>query len=245
MLKSILRGLLVFLVGLCLVVWSNQAGVVLLKALGIFMILSAVVTVVYGLATNSFQDFKGMSIITIASALLFTVVGSMLLLKTDFFMQFIGFVLGFLLALYGLLQLILAVRSSKGIRERFWFFLVPCLIFVVGIVFCFYPKENISVLCIIFGICLMLLGLSEMFMAYKVHQLAKRLRAAAQQEAEQMRQNQQTIVVEPIEPDQEPAQTEFDDEPVQAEPSEQVFEENSDEEIAEEEDGSGFGSSEE
>ncbi|MBQ2492763.1 MAG: hypothetical protein II527_05475, partial [Bacteroidales bacterium] len=72
MLKSILRGLLVFLVGLCLVVWSNQAGVVLLKALGIFMILSAVVTVVYGLATNSFQDFKGMSIITIASALLFS-----------------------------------------------------------------------------------------------------------------------------------------------------------------------------
>ena len=130
MLKSILRGLLVFLVGLCLVVWSNQAGVVLLKALGIFMILSAVVTVVYGLATNSFQDFKGMSIITIASALLFTIVGLMLLLKTDFFMQFIGFVLGFLLALYGLLQLILAVRSSKGIRERFWFFLVPCLIFV-------------------------------------------------------------------------------------------------------------------
>ena len=209
------------------------------------MILSAVVTVVYGLATNSFQDFKGMSIITIASALLFTIVGLMLLLKTDFFMQFIGFVLGFLLALYGLLQLVLAVRSSKGIRERFWFFLVLCLIFVVGIVFCFYPKENISVLCIIFGICLMLLGLSEMFMAYKVHQLAKRLRAAAQQEAEQMRQNQQTIVVEPIEPDQEPAQTEFDDEPVQAEPSEQVFEENSDEEIAEEEDGSGFGSSEE
>ena len=114
MLKSILRGLLVFLVGLCLVVWSNQAGVVLLKALGIFMILSAVVTVVYGLATNSFQDFKGMSIITIASALLFTIVGLMLLLKTDFFMQFIGFVLGFLLALYGLLQLILAGISDDG-----------------------------------------------------------------------------------------------------------------------------------
>ena len=202
MLRSVIRGLFVFLVGLCLVIWSTQAGEILLKALGVFLILSSVITVVYGLATNSYVDLKGMSLISIASAVLFLVVGLFLLLKTSFFMEFIGFVLGILLAIYGLLQLVVAVRNSKGIKDRFWFFLVPALIFVAGIVFCFFPRYNISVLCIIFGICLMLLGASEIWMSIKVRALAKRLQAAAQAEAEQMKQNQQNIVVEAIEPDE-------------------------------------------
>ena len=58
MLKSILRGLLVFLVGLCLVVWSNQAGVVLLKALGIFMILSAFILGKDFSGKDAFRIFK-------------------------------------------------------------------------------------------------------------------------------------------------------------------------------------------
>ena len=120
MIKSILRGVFVFLVGLCLVIWSSQAGEILLKALGVFLILSSVITVVYGLATNSYMDLKGMSLISIASAVLFLVVGLFLLLKTGFFMEFIGFVLGILLAIYGLLQLVVAVRNSKGIKDRFW-----------------------------------------------------------------------------------------------------------------------------
>ena len=202
MLRSVIIGLFVFLVGLWLVIWSTQAGEILLKALGVFLILSSVITVVYGLATNSYVDLKGMSLISIASAVLFLVVGLFLLLKTSFFMEFIGFVLGILLALYGLLQLVVSVRNSKGIKDRFWFFLVPALIFVAGIVFCFFPRYNISVLCIIFGICLMLLGASEIWMSIKVRALAKRLQAAAQAEAEQMKQNQQNIVVEAIEPDE-------------------------------------------
>lgn len=208
MLRSILRGAFVFLVGLSLVVWSTQAGEILLKALGVFLILSAVITVVYGLATNSYVDLKGMSLISLASAVLFLVVGLLLLLKTGFFMEFIGFVLGVLLALYGLLQLVIAVRNSKGIRDRFWFFLIPCLIFVAGVVFCFFPRANISMLCIIFGACLMLLGASEIWMAIKVNALAKRLQAAAQAEADQMEQNQRNIVVEPIEPEEEPVESE-------------------------------------
>ena len=213
MIKSILRGVFVFLVGLCLVIWSSQAGEILLKALGVFLILSSVITVVYGLATNSYMDLKGMSLISIASAVLFLVVGLFLLLKTGFFMEFIGFVLGILLAIYGLLQLVVAVRNSKGIKDRFWFFLVPALIFVAGIVFCFFPRYNISVLCI------MLLGASEIWMAFKVKALAKRLQAAAQEDADRMRENQ-NIVVEAIEPEDEP-----EEDPKPETTSEEPFEE--------------------
>ena len=214
MIKSILRGVFVFLVGLCLVIWSSQAGEILLKALGVFLILSSVITVVYGLATNSYMDLKGMSLISIASAVLFLVVGLFLLLKTGFFMEFIGFVLGILLAIYGLLQLVVAVRNSKGIKDRFWFFLVPALIFVAGIVFCFFPRYNISVL---------LLGASEIWMAFKVKALAKRLQAAAQEDADRMRENQ-NIVVEAIEPEDEPGD-EPEEDPEPETTSEEPFEE--------------------
>ena len=226
MIKSILRGVFVFLVGLCLVIWSSQAGEILLKALGVFLILSSVITVVYGLATNSYMDLKGMSLISIASAVLFLVVGLFLLLKTGFFMEFIGFVLGILLAIYGLLQLVVAVRNSKGIKDRFWFFLVPALIFVAGIVFCFFPRYNISVLCIVFGICLMLLGASEIWMAFKVKALAKRLQAAAQEDADRMRENQNIVVeaFEPNEPEAESSEPEQAPETYSGEASEDIAE---------------------
>jgi hypothetical protein len=45
-------------------------------------------------------------------------------------------------------------------------------------------------------------------MAIKVNALAKRLQAAAQAEADQMEQNQRNIVVEPIEPEEEPVEPE-------------------------------------
>ena len=137
--------------------------------------------------------------------------------------QHIGFVLGILLAIYGLLQLVVAVRNSKGIKDRFWFFLVPALIFVAGIVFCFFPRYNISVLCIVFGICLMLLGASEIWMAFKVKALAKRLQAAAQEDADRMRENQ-NIVVEAIEPEDEP-EDEPEEDPKPETTSEEPFEE--------------------
>ena len=144
MLRSFIRGIFVFLVGLCLVIWSSQAGEILLKALGVFLILSAVITVVYGLATNSYVDLKGMSLISLSSAVLFLVVGLLLLLKTGFFMEFIGFVLGVLLVLYGLLQLYVAVRNSKGIRDRFWFFLIPAFSAYSLI----YTKRDIRLRCL-------------------------------------------------------------------------------------------------
>ena len=65
----------------------------------------------------------------------------------------------------------------------------------------------------------MLLGASEIWMAFKVKALAKRLQAAAQEDADRMRENQ-NIVVEAIEPEDEP---EEDPEPETT--SEEPFEE--------------------
>ena len=203
MFRNIFRGVFVFLVGLCLVVWPEAASEILVKALGIILILSGVITIVYGLSTNTFQNLKGMSMITLASAVLFIIAGAVLLAKTGFFIGFIGFVFGVILALYGLLQIIHTYNIAKGIRERFWLYLVPALIFVVGVAMCFFPRENIKLLCIIFGICLMLLGAVELIMVFKFRAVAKRMQQAAQEDADRMRENQ-NIVVEAIEPEDVP-----------------------------------------
>ena len=203
MFRNIIRGVFVFLVGLCLVVWPEAASEILVKVLGVLLILSGVITVVYGLATNTFQNLKGMSLITLGSALLFIIAGAVLLAKTSFFIGLIGFVFGVILAMYGFLQIIHTYNIAKGIRGRFWLYLVPAIIFAVGIAMCFFPRENIKILCIVFGICLMLLGAVELVLVFKFRAVAKRMQQAAQEDADRMRENQ-NIVVEAIEPEEEP-----------------------------------------
>ena len=227
MFRNIIRGVFVFLVGLCLVVWPEAASEILVKVLGVLLILSGVITVVYGLATNTFQNLKGMSLITLGSALLFIIAGAVLLAKTSFFIGLIGFVFGVILAMYGLLQIIHTYNIAKGIRDRFWLYLVPAIIFAVGIAMCFFPRENIKLLCIIFGISLMLLGAVELVLVFKFRAVAKRMQQAAQEDADRMRENQ-NIVVEAIEQEDEP------DAPAE----EPVAEENPREEDTSEEEGS-------
>lgn len=226
MFRNIIRGVFVFLVGLCLVVWPEAASSILIKALGIILILSGIITVVYGLATNTFQNLKGMSLITLGSAVLFIIAGAVLLAKTGFFIELIGFVFGVILALYGLLQIFHTYNIAKGIRGRFWLYLVPAIIFAVGIAMCFFPRENIKLLCIVFGISLMILGAVELVLVFKFRAVAKRMQQAAQEDADRMRENQ-NIVVEAIE-DEEP----YSEEPV-AEPEaeeDSVAESNTEEE---------------
>lgn len=226
MFRNILRGVFVFLVGLCLVVWPEAASSILIKALGVILILSGIITIVYGLATNTFQNLKGMSLITLGSAVLFIIAGAVLLARTGFFIELIGFVFGVILALYGLLQIIHTYNIAKGIRGRFWLYLVPAIIFAVGIAMCFFPRENIKLLCIIFGISLMILGAVELVLVFKFRAVAKRMQQAAQEDADRMRENQ-NIVVEAIEPDDEPEAT---SEESIADPNPEVSEEESSEE---------------
>ncbi|MBP5391012.1 MAG: DUF308 domain-containing protein [Bacteroidales bacterium] len=225
MFRNIIRGIFVFLVGLCLVVWPEAASEILVKVLGILLILSGVITIVYGLATNTFQNLKGMSLITLASAVLFIIAGAVLLARTGFFIGLIGFVFGVILAMYGLLQIIHTYNIAKGIQGRFWLYLVPAIIFAVGIGMCFFPRENIKILCIIFGICLILLGAVELALVFKFRAVAKRMQQAAQEDADRIRENQ-NIVVEAIEPEEEP---EAPAEEPFAEENPSVAEEDSDE----------------
>ena len=158
-----------FLIGIALVVWSDRAAEFLIKILGILLILSGVISVVYGLATNSFENLRGLSIISLASVVLFLIAGIAMLVKTSVFINMIGFIFGIILAMYGLLQIIHTVRFSKGIRERFWFFLAPALIFAAGVALCFFTEQSTKLLSIIFGACLMLLGLADIMFSVKVN----------------------------------------------------------------------------
>ena len=201
MFKHVLRGLVVFAIGLCLVIWSKDAGEILLKAMGISLIISAIVTLAIGLASNVFNVFKTITVVTVLSAALLIAGGVLLLVKTDAFLTRISYVLGVILALYGLLQIIHTIIISKGMTGRVWLFFVPLIIFGVGITLCIYPLQTIETICIISGVCLMLLGIVELVMDYKIYTLKQRFKAKVREEAERIRNNKQNIVVEVIEPE--------------------------------------------
>lgn len=188
--RNSFRGIFVFVVGLCMVCWPSAMVTLAVKVIGFCLIFAGLVTIVYNLANNGFSDLKGMSLVYLVSAVLLLAAGIILLVKTSFFVRFVGIIFGIILFLYGLVQVIHTINYSKGLRGRIWLYLVPVLICALGVAICFYPEENARMLCIIFGICLMFLGITEMVLVFKARELAKRLKTASERDAQDLRNAQ-------------------------------------------------------
>ncbi|MBR3303761.1 MAG: DUF308 domain-containing protein [Bacteroidales bacterium] len=203
MARSLIRGLFVIALGLFFLFWPADAVTIVLKVLGASLILGGVVNIVYALAINGLENLKGIGMITLIGSVLFIVAGWVLLAKTDFFKDFIGFIFGLILALYGALTLLFTYNHSKGIASRFWFYLIPALLVVFGVTLCLLPRESIRLVTIVFGAALIVMGLSEIVFSIKVIALNRRLKRQAAEAEQYEREKENSIIVEPIETEEE------------------------------------------
>ena len=190
MYKNILRGIFVILVGCCLLIWPSDSTEIILKVLGGIFIAAAVVILVYLLTGGSFSRFSGITVINICSIAVFTLLGFLLLLKTEFFTKFIAYLFGTVLIIYGILQLVQTYKFNKGGGAKSMLYIIPALIILTGIVFFLDIINPLDLFCVVFGVSLIFLGLSELFIGTQFRKVSRALKEEALKAAAKIKHKQ-------------------------------------------------------
>ncbi len=158
--NSILRSILGIVLGLLLIIWPEVAITYLVIMIGIFFIIPGL----YALITYLFRDkaadtYSGMfPVISIGSILL----GIWLVVMPDFFVGTFMYLLGILLIIAGIQQTYYLIKARKWSHVSYLFFILPAIIFIIGIMILVYPFGAAKNTFIIFGVASLLYGINEM-----------------------------------------------------------------------------------
>ena len=168
MVNSVIRGLVVVLVGVLLVSMNGRALPVLVRLLGVVFFLPAFVSLV-----NLYMTRKGapllplfmMSVINIGSI----VFGACLMLFPVAFLELFVVLLALLLLCFSVFQLFVVLAVCKAEKNRWALLSVPLLLAVVAVLMLFNPFGTISTASVVLGICVVLSGLSDIVITILGH----------------------------------------------------------------------------
>ena len=153
----LLRVVCALIVGLVLVLFPDRAGEYLVITLGVVFVIPALAGIiayfVQGRKKGLRFPLEGMG------SLLF---GLWLIVMPDFFADLLTIVLGIVLILGGIQEIVSFLYIRRAIPVSLWFYVVPVLILVAGIVAVFNPTGVRSVAFMIVGISSMVYALSEL-----------------------------------------------------------------------------------
>ncbi len=167
MFKNVLRGILFILSGLFLIIWPTAAPGLILKLLGALSVLIGLFTIVNALSNKMFSNLKGMNLVTVISAAIFILLGALLIFNTNIFINFINYLFGLILVLYGITQIVNIYRATKDSGASYSVYTLPILATVFGVLFLFDIISPIKLITILFGVALLFLGLSDLLLNVK------------------------------------------------------------------------------
>ncbi len=170
--NSILRSILGVVLGILLIMWPEIAITYLVIAVGIFFIIPGLYSIIsYIFRDRELNAYSPLFPIIGAGSLLF---GIWLVVMPNFFVGVFMYILGALLIIAGIQQTVMLVKARKWSVVPFGYYIIPALIFIIGIMILFYPFQAAANTFIIFGVAIMLYGVSELISWYKFrHKIAK------------------------------------------------------------------------
>ncbi len=154
--KSILRSVLAVVLGLMLVLWPDNALDILVIAMGALFLAAGVVAIAaYFARDKSVYPNVRFPIEGAGSFLL----GLLLVVAPKFFVGILMFVLGVVLVVAGLQQIMMLFSARKWTEVSIYFYIVPVLVTICGIIVLFNAQavaQSILILsgvtCIVYGI---------------------------------------------------------------------------------------------
>ena len=125
---------------------------------------------------NLMSNIKKMNITSIIFSIIFIILGFFLLLKPDGAIDFIAYVLGVLLIIWGVI-LIIQFFTKKNQDQNFIQigFVVGLLVFILGIVFLIKPKTIASIIPLLLGIWMIISGVLKLGYAIPVNKQVKNI----------------------------------------------------------------------
>lgn len=203
---GIIRSIVALLLGLAIVIWPDIAVAAAVRALGAVMVLVGGISLAINFAgkerLGSLYAFTGII------AVLF---GIVLLVFPDFFVKLLSYLFGVLMIFFSIGEIVNLISIGKNTKVKFAFYIIPILIFILGIVLLTNPFEVVKTLFVVFGIALIVYAIFELVVALKFRKAYKALKEEeALAEAETVAEDAEIIESKPADAE---APAEADDAP--------------------------------
>ena len=158
-----LRALVALAAGVMMVVNPDEALTVVVKVIAAFLLASGIVSLLVGL-----KDKKGGSLPLMSfNAVVDVILGLVLFVFPGFIARFIIYLIGFLLLVFGLVQVTALVGVKRVMGLGLGAFVLPFIVTLVGGFILFNPFAE-SVMVLIAGAALVVYGASELFSSWKM-----------------------------------------------------------------------------
>ena len=200
---GIIRSIVALLLGLAIVIWPDIAVAAAVRALGAVMVLVGGISLAINFAgkerLGSLYAFTGII------AVLF---GIVLLVFPDFFVKLLSYLFGVLMIFFSIGEIVNLISIGKNTKVKFAFYIIPILIFILGIVLLTNPFEVVKTLFVVFGIALIVYAIFELVVALKFRKAYKAIKEEeALAEAETVAEDAEIIESKPVD-DEAPAEAE-------------------------------------
>ena len=180
--SSLFRAICAIIVGVLLIKYREQTVTWITICIGVLFFLSGVIscttyystrkqtgdTIVYDADGNQLTGIKPtFPIVGLGSLIL----GVILALMPDTFINGLVYILAAILILGAVSQFVMLTSATKYGRIGFYFWIVPSVILLIGIIAIVYPTAIASAPLFIIGWCMLLYGVTECINALKLHNL--------------------------------------------------------------------------
>lgn len=159
-----MRGVLTFLVGMAFVIWPEKAKSYICMILGIIILILGFAALV---RSNFGKEGKVLNLLSV-NGFLDIVFGLVLIIFSEFFVNLLTFLFGFLLLVFGVSSTVEAVSARKISKINGSVYVFPILMAGLGIGMFFMPKEASNFIFRLFGIAILGYGLFEICVQIKL-----------------------------------------------------------------------------
>lgn len=162
---SIARGLITLLVGVCFLIWPGSIAPFIVKIIAAFLLAIGLISLIFAL--NSKPQGKSGGFLPIMNVIVYLVLGLLIFIFPNFFLNLLAFLFGIVMLLAGISQIANLYSGRKYVQVSGGLYIIPIIITVCGLVLLFSPGATIEFLTILFGVSLVLYGVSEFAQAWQ------------------------------------------------------------------------------
>ena len=167
-------GILMLAAGICAVAWPGPTVVVLAVLFGIQIIVSGIFSFINAFAAD---ESGGMRVWNVILGLLGIVIGLYAVRHIIVSVVALALLIGIYWVAYGVAQLYTAIAHSE-LPHRGWIGFIGALSVVAGIIVVVWPGPSLVTLAIVLGVWLIIYGIMEIALAFRVRSAISHVRHA-------------------------------------------------------------------
>ena len=163
---SMISGSIFLLLGIALLFWPVGMLNLIVKLIAAFLVATGIITLIFTLkARKDEQELTGeqsfFSTFAIVNIAVYIGFGLLIFIFPGFFVSILVFLFGAILLLLGIGQLVNLFISARHTKLAGYFYIVPIVVTICGVILFFQPFTAKNVLTMFFGACVAFYGLEE------------------------------------------------------------------------------------